>query len=186
MNYYQLATTGGGSSLRGVKYGEFDQSAWVTMTADGPIVANVALNGVHPDDLGPIPSEEDGRIPGKGKGLVPVRGLATLDGKPLTGAMLAFYPVKVEETGRVRASGLGRTDVDGTFEVYVNRGPAGLAPGDYVIEVGQAQPLVVPERLAEFPVPKVYQSRKTSPLRASVADGPETVLTIELRSAPGS
>ena len=28
MNYYQLATTGGGSKLRGVRYGEFDQIAW--------------------------------------------------------------------------------------------------------------------------------------------------------------
>src|SRR5205085_4219667 len=31
MNYYQLATTGGGSRLRGVKYGEFDHFTWVTM-----------------------------------------------------------------------------------------------------------------------------------------------------------
>ena len=36
MNYYQLATTGGGSQLRGVEYGEFDHFAWVTMKKDGP------------------------------------------------------------------------------------------------------------------------------------------------------
>ena len=34
MNYYQLATTGGGSRLRGVAYGEFDHVAWVTMKTD--------------------------------------------------------------------------------------------------------------------------------------------------------
>ena len=34
MNYYQLATTGGGSKLRGLRYGEFDQIAWVTVQED--------------------------------------------------------------------------------------------------------------------------------------------------------
>src|SRR5262249_32190375 len=37
MNYYQLATTGGGSRLRGVEYGEFDQIVWVTMKKGGPV-----------------------------------------------------------------------------------------------------------------------------------------------------
>ena len=44
-NYYQLATTGGGSRMRGVRYGEFDQIAWVTMKKDGPVMANVLLIG---------------------------------------------------------------------------------------------------------------------------------------------
>src|SRR5882672_7117117 len=38
-SFYQLATTGGGSSLRGVEYGEFDQVAWVTMKPQGPVIA---------------------------------------------------------------------------------------------------------------------------------------------------
>jgi hypothetical protein len=49
--YYILATTGGGSALRGPAYGEFDQVAWVTMTADGPIVANLMLDGIRADDI---------------------------------------------------------------------------------------------------------------------------------------
>ena len=36
-DYYQLATTGGGSKLRGVPYGEFDHLVWVTMKKTGPI-----------------------------------------------------------------------------------------------------------------------------------------------------
>ena len=31
-NYYILATTGGGSGLRGPQFGEFDHITWVTMT----------------------------------------------------------------------------------------------------------------------------------------------------------
>lgn len=49
--YYILATTGGGSALRGPAYGEFDQVAWVTMTNDGPLVANLLLDGIRADDI---------------------------------------------------------------------------------------------------------------------------------------
>ena len=44
--YYQLATTGGGSKLRGQSYGEFDHVVWVTMEESGPRVANILLDGV--------------------------------------------------------------------------------------------------------------------------------------------
>lgn len=45
-DYIQLATTGGGSQMRGKQHGEFDQFAWVTMTDEGPIIGNVLLDGV--------------------------------------------------------------------------------------------------------------------------------------------
>jgi len=50
-NYITLATTGGGSSLRGNLYGEFDHVALVTMTASGPRIANLMLDGIHDEDL---------------------------------------------------------------------------------------------------------------------------------------
>ena len=50
-NYITLATTGGGSSLRGSLFGEFDQVALVTMTGGGPRIANLMLDGIHDDDL---------------------------------------------------------------------------------------------------------------------------------------
>src|SRR5262249_20692648 len=51
MNYYQLATTGGGSRLRRPRHREFDHFVWVTMKKDGPVVANVLLDGILPDSL---------------------------------------------------------------------------------------------------------------------------------------
>ncbi len=45
-SYITLATTGGGSKMRGVSYGEYDHFLWVTMTDDGPIIANLLLDGV--------------------------------------------------------------------------------------------------------------------------------------------
>lgn len=49
--YITLSTTGGGSSLRGTQYGEFDHVAWVTMTASGPRIANLLLDGIHGEDV---------------------------------------------------------------------------------------------------------------------------------------
>ncbi len=50
-NYYSLATTGGGSSLRGNKYGEFDHVTWLTMEPSGPQVVNLRLDGILPPDV---------------------------------------------------------------------------------------------------------------------------------------
>jgi len=50
-DYYQLATTGGDSEMRGLSHGEVDQIAWVTMKKDGPLIANVLLDGICTSDL---------------------------------------------------------------------------------------------------------------------------------------
>lgn len=50
-NYYVLATTGGGSPLRGEEFGEFDHITWITMTDDGPVLANIRLDGILPHDV---------------------------------------------------------------------------------------------------------------------------------------
>ena len=49
--FITLATTGGGSSLRGSIYGEFDHVAWVTMTSEGPRIANLMLDGIHDENV---------------------------------------------------------------------------------------------------------------------------------------
>jgi len=50
-NHYVLGTTGGGSQLRGPKFGEFDHIGWITMTNDGPKLVNLALSGVLEQDV---------------------------------------------------------------------------------------------------------------------------------------
>ena len=49
--YIALATTGGGSRLRGKAYGEFDHVVWATMTKNGPILANLFLDGIWDEDI---------------------------------------------------------------------------------------------------------------------------------------
>ena len=50
-DYFVLATTGGGSSLRGPIFGQFDHVVWVTMTDGGPRVANLMLEGIWDKDV---------------------------------------------------------------------------------------------------------------------------------------
>jgi hypothetical protein len=49
--YYILGTTGGGSLLRGAPFGEFDHVVWVTMKKHGPVLANLMLEGIFPENL---------------------------------------------------------------------------------------------------------------------------------------
>ncbi len=49
--YFILATTGGSSALRGPNFGEFDHVVWITMTDDGPILANLMLEGIWDENV---------------------------------------------------------------------------------------------------------------------------------------
>lgn len=50
-NYFTLATTGGISSMRGTRFGEFDHVVWITMSDEGPVIANLLLDGILDENL---------------------------------------------------------------------------------------------------------------------------------------
>ena len=50
-NYYVLATTGAGSALLGEAFGQFDHISWMTMSENGPVMANLKLDGILPHDI---------------------------------------------------------------------------------------------------------------------------------------
>ncbi len=50
-NYYILATTGAGSALLGEPFGQFDHISWITMSDNGPVMANLKLDGILPHDI---------------------------------------------------------------------------------------------------------------------------------------
>lgn len=58
MEYYMLATTGGGSKLRGYADGEFDHFTWITIRGDKPVIANIMLDGVEGDAIRVLPDPE--------------------------------------------------------------------------------------------------------------------------------
>ncbi len=49
--YIILATTGGANRLRGPLFGQFDHVVWVTMTDDGPRIANLMLDGIADENI---------------------------------------------------------------------------------------------------------------------------------------
>jgi 3',5'-cyclic AMP phosphodiesterase CpdA len=176
-NYYQLATTGGGSKLRGVQYGEFDHIVWVTMTPQGPVLANVLLDGILPENL-VKPETTEPVVQYNRRPTFPVKGQVYLRGVPLANAMVVFHAVEGERAVR---TGDGVTEADGSFGLSTYTAFDGVPVGEYVVTVstdlgntpgGEPRPGLekVPER---------YRRPGASPLRAKVGRGPNTI-TLEL------
>ncbi len=59
-DYIMLATTGGGSKLRGKADGEFDQIVWVTMKNSEPVIANLLLDGIEDKSVRTLPMPKPG------------------------------------------------------------------------------------------------------------------------------
>ena len=183
MNYYQLATTGGGSRMRGAEYGEFDQVALVTMKDKGPIIANVDLNGVYAEDLKEFSSDEEGVPVRNTTKPVPVQGTIEYDGLPLKGATLTFFkkPAADAVNQQYRSTGDALSDASGAFKPSSSRGFDGLPEGEYKVTVfltesgryysGQVKEM---SKLAEK-----FADVKTTPLTVTVKAGEPIKLKLE-------
>ena len=127
-----------------------------------------------------------------------VSGTVTMNGAPLEGATLTFYPQ--EPSGD---SGGGKTGADGTFTITSSRaseGGTGLLPGEYRVTVTKFEELSDPDQEAydkgeityeelqerkakagayakvevpELLTPPKYQRDDTTPLTATVTDDPK-------------
>lgn len=177
MNYYQLATTGGGSRLRGVKFGEFDQIAWVTMKKDGPRIANVLLDGVYPEDL-KLPQTDEKGVPRKLAKTYPLKGVVTLDGQPVADATVRFYRKVTNGKRDFRMVTDGVTNADGTFLASTYTGFDGIPAGDYTVTVLKIDRSGGEE--AKNQLPEKYAAPRTTPLRFTAKDGDNSI-TIDLK-----
>ena len=166
-NYYQLATTGGGSGLRGPEYGEFDQIGWVSVGTGGtPTLANIMLQGILKDDLLPFPTDELGGEPPVPTS--PVTGVVKWRGKSVDSLLLTF--TQVVEGDAKPITGTAKTALDGSFAVYAPRMGTGLKPGKYVVTASAAEPILVDPKATprEVAVPEKYKSATTSPWTVEV------------------
>ena len=174
MNYYQLATTGGGSRLRGVKFGEFDHVVWVTMKNDGPTLANVMLDGVLPEDLRVPDTDEPGQ-PRKTERTHLLNGRVLFDGKPAADATVRFYKRVTVPKERYQSVADGLTEADGTFVVSTYGPFDGIPAGEYVVTAVQTGGYAGGGARAENLFPAKYATPETSPLRVTVAPGENRV-----------
>lgn len=118
-------------------------------------------------------------LAGCGGGLpASVSGRVTLDGQPLTTGLVTFLPV---------ASGpaaYGPVGPDGRYSIQTG-GTSGLDPGDYIVTVAaNAPPAAAPppsggpkyaEPMLLLVTPRRYATKETSPLKATVKPGGQTL-----------
>jgi hypothetical protein len=161
--YYQLATTGGGSKLRGVEYGEFDHVMWVTMKKDRPLLANVLLDGILPYDLKEPESDEKG-VARKTKPTFPVNGRVTAGGQAVAGATVALHTYDSEKKAYTRVAD-GRTDDMGRFQLTTYAKFDGAPAGEYVATVSKAG----------GPIPAALGTPATSTLKLAIRETPNTL-----------
>ena len=114
--------------------------------------------------------------------LVPVGGIVTLDGKPLSGVVVEFIP-----TGSTHGNGAsGRTDKAGRYELTAARWGKGAPVGEYrVVLVKLAMPdgsdfpigsgLTPVNAHARQVLPAKYSEPTQTVLRATVRDGGNTI-----------
>ncbi len=180
-NYYQLATTGGGSKLRGVRYGEFDHFVWVTLKKDGPLLANLLLDGIYREDMSRPVTDEPGVTATNRRPTYPVRGTVHFEGNPTPGALVTFHLVSGKQTQRV-ADGLVEADGSCTLSSY---GPNDGAPaGDYVVTVVWRKPFFDAEgKPGPNWLPEHYARPASSGLRVAVEPS-RNEFTLELKKEP--
>ena len=68
------------------------------------------------------------------KGLVPVEGVVTLNGEPVSGATIMFAPKK-HDPSRPKGSAQAVTDASGKFKMSTLDPGDGVFPGDYYVTV---------------------------------------------------
>jgi hypothetical protein len=107
-------------------------------------------------------------------------GLVTLDGKPIAGANLEFFPIN--GVGRVSVT---ETDASGRFRVTV--APSALSVTVIAIEVvGKIPDPAFPGSMiddARDVFPQEYASHETTPLTAEPVEGQTTTIDFPLTSA---
>lgn len=180
MNYYQLATTGGGSRLRGPAYGEFDHISWITMKTEGPRITNVMLDGVLPEDLATPASEETGVVVKK-KTLLPLKGTLTQGGKPVAGATLTFSIFMKTPTERFVAVADAFSDEQGRFTPSTYAAFDGIPAGEYTVSIVQTGKYYDGEVAAKSKLPEKYAAPKTTPVKIVLEETTKTDIAIDLK-----
>jgi hypothetical protein len=170
MNYYQLATTGGGSRLRGVKYGEFDHVVWVTMKKNGPVLANIMLDGILPENL-QVPETVEPVKEYDRKPTQIVKGYIYQEGVPVVGATVSFYQ-KIPATKSFKMVGDAVTAGDGSFQVSTYGAFDGLPTGDYAVTVAaDGRYDLDGKKPTNLAIPQKYTKNNTTDLSAVVKTG---------------
>lgn len=180
-NYITLATTGGGSALRGPIFGEFDHVAWVSMTENGPRIANLELDGIHDEDVSNVPLQTQAKslaasvssVSQINKGLMFSNATQTIRIKNPTNVDMLATPV-ISRPGNFHIEGLHQVNVPAGESVDLTLALSSKSPIAYKKLNGagiewtlatqiekrpvQVQTTTAVLPLTKFPIPKVSKA----------------------------
>jgi hypothetical protein len=168
MNYYQLATTGGSSMVRGVEYNEFDHIVWVTMKKDGPLLANIVLDSVLPENLQKVKTEEPGVSTAKRLATHPAVGRVYFEGSPIPGAVVTLTSDQAKGP-----KAIGVVEADGSFKLSTYKAFDGAPAGEYVVTVAVG-------KSGLNALPAKYATAAKSELRVTIREGKNEIV-LELK-----
>jgi hypothetical protein len=169
MNYYQLATTGGGSKMRGMEYREFDHITWVTMKSSGPTIAHVLLDGILPEDLKRTPTTEEAIVVYNRKQPQPARGKVLFNGAPPAGAKITFN--QIDDKKKVAPVADALIEADGSFVLSSYTAWDGVPAGEYKVTIVLRDPSIDGRPTGQNRLPGKYASAFTTDLIANVRVG---------------
>lgn len=172
MRYFSLSTTGGASKLRGPVYGEFDHVAWVTMKKNGPVVANLMLDGILDDSLRIPESDETGVSTAKRKQVFPTTVKLTQGGKPVADAEVMIFPPHKAQGPRASRVSDGLTDGNGVAKLTTYTAFDGVPEGDYVITVVKRTPRFLEDgKPGPNILPEVYSKASSTTFETKIKAG---------------
>jgi hypothetical protein len=149
------------------------------MKQDGPVLANVLLDSILPDDLQEFDSKERGVSTAGRLPTHPVRGKVYFEGAPAPQAYVVFSSPATRERPAVRADAL--VEADGSFTPSTYTAFDGLPAGTYGVTVVWRKPFTT---AAGTPGPNLLPGRyarpETSGLKATIKPGPNEVV-LELK-----
>jgi serine/threonine-protein phosphatase CPPED1 len=183
MNYYQLATTGGGSKLRGVEYGEFDHITWITVKKGGPVISHVMLDGILPEDTIQKDNDEPGTVVKNPPKPVPASGQVLLDGQPVGGVTVTFLKrtaATATAAARTQYMADAVTGADGKFTPSTTKAFDGLPEGEYAVTLFKSASgkYYSGEVKEKSQLPEKYADVKTSPLQVTFKPGESIVIQL--------
>ncbi|WP_417378405.1 carboxypeptidase regulatory-like domain-containing protein [Gimesia sp.] len=119
--------------------------------------------------------------------LAPVKGVVTLDGKPLTTGTIQFTPDK--DRGTTGRMALGGIKEDGTFELMTIKKGDGAQVGHHLVSIecyesSAFDPNQPVNQTPKSLIPNRYTDPKKSELTAQVQAGEENNFTFQLTSKP--
>jgi hypothetical protein len=129
--------------------------------------------------------EIKGKLP-----LFPVKGKAMMDGQPMSGATVLFYPTQEFPKGSAQQRPRAVVEDDGTFQVSTYANNDGAPAGEYKVTIswkGDTQGLNN-EQQSDLPekAPETVQHSRSSKLRVEVKNGDNSLPTWDLTERQAS